>query len=93
MVFPISWSVAKDLPVPPAAAAMGRPPLCPTRCFAGKRKLGMTWNLLDTYGNYYGWLVEIIVEILEIIMDIIIMDIMYWNYVLELYMEIIYGNY
>ena len=26
-------------------------------------------------------------EILEIIMDIIIMDIMYWNYVLELYME------
>ena len=28
-------------------------------------------------------------EILEIIMDII----MYWNYVLELYMEIIYGNY
>ena len=28
-------------------------------------------------------------EILEIIMDIIIMDIMYWNYVLELYMEII----
>ena len=34
-----------------------------------------------------------ILEILEIIMDIIIMDIMYWNYVLELYMEIIYGNY
>ena len=32
-------------------------------------------------------------EILEIIMDIIIMDIMYWNYVLELCIGIIYGNY